>query len=123
MPDFHNYKTEYPSTGTVWDNIKARGPELYAEYCRTPIGAHSPDLQFVLQHFRKAPVKGKYVLVARVPHKEWVLGRLTGTRGNPVEINEDVIFNDLEDAERHVFRLRWQDLTGVDLKATSGGMS
>lgn len=114
MTDFHVPPPRVAKGQTVWDRIKARGPELYAEFSEQPIGAHSPDLQFVLQHFRKAPVKGKYILVAEVPHKQWVLGTLTGERGEPVVTNEDLRFTSIEDAERYVFRLRWKDLTGVD---------
>lgn len=114
MSDFHALPDPRSPTRQVWDDILARGAELYAEYCRTPIGAHSPNLQFVLQHFRMAPCAGKYVLVAIEPHRRWKLAKLTGRRGDPVRL-EDTEFTDLADAERHVFRLRWQALTGVTL--------
>ena len=120
MTDFHRLKETDPASRTIWDGIIARGRELYQEYCRRPIGAHSPDLQFILQHFRKAPVAGKFVLVAIVPHKKWALGRLTGRRGDPVHVDETIIFDDIEEAERFVFRQRWRDMTGKDPGSVGG---
>lgn len=117
MTDFHALPDERSPTRAVWNDILARGDELYREYCRTPIGAHSPNLQFVLQHFRKAPCAGKYVLVAVEPHRRWRLATLTGRRGDPVRISPDIEFTDLDDAERYVFRLRWKALCGEDLAA------
>ena len=115
MTDFHALPDERSPTRAVWDDILLRGPELYREYCQTPIGAHSPNLQFVLQHFRKAPCAGKYVLVAVEPHQRWRLAKLTGKRGDPVRFEGEVAYTDLAVAERHVFRLRWKAMTGVDL--------
>ena len=114
MTAFHALADERLPTRAVWDAIIARGPELYREYAANPTGAHSPDLQFILQHFRKTPCAGKYVLVALEPHRRWALGTLTGTRGDPVVVDEDTVFTDLERAEAHVFRLRWKALTGRD---------
>ena len=115
MTEFHKLPDIDSPTRAVWDDILSRGAELYREYSRTPIGAHSPNLQFILQHFRKAPCAGKYVLVAVVPHRKWALGRLTGVRGDPVRVDDDTTFESLDDAERHVFRLRWKALCGEDL--------
>ncbi|MCG8274571.1 hypothetical protein MIC97_24105 [Aquamicrobium sp. NLF2-7] len=114
MTEFHTLPDLRSPTRAVWDDILARGEELYREYCQTPIGAHSPNLQFVLQHFRKAPCAGKYVLVAIEPHRRWKLAKLTGVRGDPVRL-EDVEFDDLAQAEREVFRLRWKAFFGKDL--------
>ena len=114
MTEFHVLPDLRSPTRAVWDDILARGEELYREYCEMPIGAHSPNLQFILQHFRKAPCAGKYVLVAIQPHKRWRLAKLTGKRGNPV-VTEDIEFDDLAEAERYVFRVRWKQLCGQTL--------
>lgn len=114
MTDFLTLPDVRSPTRPVWDDILSRGEELYREYCKTPIGAHSPNLQFVLQHFRKAPCAGKYVLVAIEPHRRWRLAKLTGVRGDPVRL-EDMEFDDLPEAERHVFLLRWKALCGETL--------
>ena len=34
---------------------------------------------------------GKYVLVCRKPHEEWVLGQLTGKRGEPLQMSNHVV--------------------------------
>jgi hypothetical protein len=117
MTDFHDLGDSAmdAQSGAVWADLKSRGAELYREFCRLPIGAHSPNLQFVLQHFRKSSLRGKYVLVALEPHRRWQLARLTGVRGDCVRVNEDVVFIKIEDAERHVFRLRWLEMTGQEL--------
>ena len=114
MTDFHELADTSGPSRAVWDAILDRGPALYAEYARQPTGAHSPDLQFVLQHFRKTPCAGKFVLVALEPHRKWALGTLTGVRGDPVDVDHDVTFDSLAEAERHVFRKRWIDMTGLD---------
>ena len=54
------------------------------------------------------------MLVCTEPHKRWVLGQLTGVRGEPVRMTNHV-FDRLEDAEWHVFKLRWKKYTGRDL--------
>lgn len=115
MTDFHALPDLRSPTRAVWDDILSRGEALYREYCAVPIGAHSPNLQFVLEHFRKAPCAGKYVLVAIRPHERWKLAKLTGVRGDPIRV-EDVEFTNLAEAERYVFRLRWKELFGQVLR-------
>jgi UDP-N-acetylmuramate-alanine ligase len=84
------------------------------EFLRQPVGHHSPELQRVLNVFRSEPLRGKYVLVCTVPHRQWRLARLSGERGKPVTLLDDV-FTDLVEAEREVFRRRWKQHTGSDL--------
>lgn len=115
MTDYHDIPSDAPDSDLVWNRLVARGSELYAEYAKKPTAAHSPDLQFVLQKFRKAPCAGKYVLVALEPHRRWCLGTLTGVRGRPVVRDDAIVFTDLAAAERHVFRLRWREMTGEEL--------
>ena len=85
------------------------------EFMAAPVGLHSPGLQRVLNVLRGEPLAGKYVLVEVTPHQRWRLARLTGERGRPVTLL-DTYFTDLEDAERHVFALRWRERVGRDLK-------
>ncbi len=87
---------------------------LAQEFKAKPIGKHSAELQKVLHLFRGAAQKDKHVLVCTEPHKRWVLGQLTGGRGEPVRMTNHV-FDKLEDAEWHVFKLRWKKYTGRDL--------
>lgn len=69
-----------------------------------PFADHSPGLQRLLFTLRDRPAAGKYVLVTLEEGRRWQLARLGG-RGRPVE-RLDAVFDDLREAERHVFRLR-----------------
>ena len=95
--------------------IKPEDKQVVEEFRRNPIGNHSPRLQRVLNLFRSAPMEGKYVLVCRKPHEEWVLGQLTGKRGDQIQMTNQV-FHSIEDAEWYVFRQRWKHHTGEDLE-------
>lgn len=111
-------------SGTQRRFIEALGStpgDLYAEFAGAPVGKHSPNLQLVLLYMRGAPVPGKYVLVAEEPHRSWVLGELTGVRGDPVRLHPDVRYTDLAEAERDIYRRRWKDLMGSDLEPGEGG--
>jgi len=89
--------------------------DLYSEFAGMPVGKHSPNLQLVLLYMRGAAVPGKYVLVAEEPHKSWILGELTGVRGDPVTLHRDVRYSDLAEAERDIYRRRWKDLMGEEI--------
>ena len=89
--------------------------QVVAEFSKTPIGHHSPALQRVLNVFRGEATAGKYVLICTKPHKEWVLGQLSGERGKPVKILKNEVFTSIEEVEREIFRRRWKKYTGSDL--------
>lgn len=89
--------------------------ELYAEFAATPVGKHSPNLQLVMLYMRGAPVPGKFVLVADEPHRSWMLGELTGIRGDPVRLHPDVRYTNLAEAERDIYRRRWKALMGEEV--------
>ena len=95
------------------ETVKAR---LVEEFWQQPIGHHSPELQRVLNVFRGEPLENKYVLICRKPHKEWVLGQVSGVRGESVKILKGQVFTSLEDAEREVFRRRWKKHMGSELE-------
>jgi hypothetical protein len=76
---------------------------------------HSPGLQRVLNVMRGGPKQDKYVLLVREARQLWLLGRLPGERGDPVEIVPGYEFTDLNEAEWTVFQLRWETLTGKPL--------
>ncbi len=95
--------------------ITAEDRQWIDEFRNRPVGPHSPGLQRVLNTLRGAPQQGKYVLVCTRPHREWVLGRLSGVRGGPVQLLRDHVFFSLAEAEWAVFRLRWKEHTGTDV--------
>jgi len=60
-------------------------------------------------------MKDKYVVVCTKPYKEWTLAQLPGQRGKPIRMHKDQVFTDLDDAERAIFKLRWEAHTGQTL--------
>ena len=92
-----------------------RDLELAAEFMAAPAGLHSPNLQRLLRAMRSGPLEGKYALLVTRPGHEWTLIRLSGARDVPPTVLEDCVFDDLDEAERAVFRLRWKQHTGREL--------
>ena len=89
--------------------------DLAREFMANPMGPHSVALQRIVTRMRDTEAAGRYVLVTRVPYKEWVLAQLSGRRGVDLTLNEDQVFTSIEDAERAVFKLRWELITGDPL--------
>lgn len=85
------------------------------EFMAEPIGYHSPGLQRVLNRMRGADWAFKYVLIVQERHGRWLLGKMPRARGSAIEIVDDVTYTNLLEAERDIFRRRWEDLTGQDL--------
>ena len=86
--------------------IKAEDQNAYDEFMLNPFGPHSPNLQRILNLFRGCGQE-RYALLCLIPHKEWMLIKFSSP-GSRVEMFEDYIFNNLADAEREIFRRRWQ---------------
>lgn len=93
--------------------------DVVDEFMAKPIGHHSPGLQRVLNTLRGADVKGKHCLICTRPGREWRLAQLSGVRGKPVKLL-DKTFDNIDDAERYVFRLRWKQHTGKALPRSAG---
>lgn len=89
--------------------------DLIDEFMERPRGPYSLELTQLVNRTRLGPIAGRYVLVTVKRHQEWVLAQLPGTRGGKVIFHWDKRFTDLDEAERYVFRLRWQELTGKPL--------
>jgi hypothetical protein len=87
-------------------HIKPEDKQYIEEFKNNPIGHHSPGLQRILTLFRGEPMTGKYVLVCTEPHKEWMLGQLTGVRGERLRMTNQV-FTSIDEAEWFVFKQRW----------------
>ena len=95
------------------EQVKA---QLAKEFQQRPVGHHTPELQRLLNVFRGESLEDKYVLICRKPHKEWVLGQVSGVRGEPVKILKGQVFTSLDDAEQEIFRRRWKKYMGSELK-------
>ncbi len=89
--------------------------DLAEEFKANPLGRHGPELQRVLNRMRLERVKGRYVLVESAPG-EYTLAQLSGERGTAPTLIEEHVFQNPDDAEWVVFKLRWKKLTGRELK-------
>jgi len=88
--------------------------DLAQEFRNHIRGPHSEELRFLLHRMRATPIRGKYILIVVQDFKKWRIGRIS-ERNQPIEIFDDRIFDDLNEAEWAVFKLRWRDLTGQEL--------
>ena len=86
--------------------------DLVEEFRRQPRGPHSRELQMVLHRMRWESPGGRYVLVTIEQGRRWMLGRLPGARGVPLELMHNKTYESLAAAEWEVFKLRWEALTG-----------
>lgn len=89
--------------------------DLAEEFRRNPKGPHSAELMKVLHRMRWSGEGGRFVLVTLDPGRRWMLGRLPGARGVPVETFANRIYTDVNEAEWDVFRIRWKAITGREL--------
>ena len=97
-------------------DIDPKRRDLVEAFNANPGGPHSPALQCLVNKLRFEPtMKGKYAVVCTKPHAEWTLAQLPGTRGAPIVMHKDQVFTSLDDAERAIFKLRWEAATGVSL--------
>ena len=79
-------------------------------------GPHSEELKKLLHRMRWGAFPGRYLLVMVEPGRRWALAQMPDERGQKVKVFRDVVFESLDDAEWHVFGLRWTALTGTELK-------
>lgn len=96
-------------------NATAPDIALAREFRSKPFGHHSPELQRVLGIFRGEEMAGKFVLICIEAHRKWMLGKLSGVRGTEIETFKDQVFTSLEEAEWHVFKIRWKAHFGEEL--------
>ena len=94
--------------------------DLVREFEAHPTGPHSPELKRLVNRLRMGPLSERYLLVCRRRHREWVLGKLSGTRGDRIEIFPDVVVQSLAAGEWEVFKRRFKAHTGVDLDVALG---
>lgn len=90
--------------------------DLALEFKANPYGPHSDALQKILNIMRWQPKEGKHVLVSTDAGDAWYLGRLPAKRGLPVEIFDDMCFDDHTQGLWHLFKHRWKFQTGQELE-------
>jgi branched-chain amino acid transport system permease protein len=102
----------------AWENIDTKirahvksliTDDLIEEHKSRPLGQHSEALERVLNYFRRAPLAGKYLLVATRPFEEYRIGVHPGVRGRPITLLDDVYASE-HDALHAVFLKRIDDL-------------
>lgn len=96
--------------------IDATRTDLARQFKDNPLGPHSVELQRIVNRMRWDDVAGRYVLVTRIHHREWVLGQLSGKRGVDLTTMGGEVFTSRAQAEWAVFQRRWQALTCVVLE-------
>ena len=90
--------------------------DLIEEFRNNPGGPHSPDLTLVVNRLRLMPLEDRHVLVCTQRGREWVLAKIPQERGAKVEIFEDTVFDDYNEAAWEVFKRRWKTVTGIDIE-------
>lgn len=90
--------------------------DLVDEYRNNPGGPHSKELTLVINRLRMMPLHQRHILICTKRGREWMLARLPAERGAPVELFEDQVFKDHDQAVWEVFRRRWKTVTGQDIE-------
>jgi branched-chain amino acid transport system permease protein len=83
---------------------------LVAEHAARPLGPHSDDLARVLTPMRRAPVEGKYVVIAVERDRAWRVGRISRQdKSAPVALEGDS-YDSYQAAMHEVFLRRLKEL-------------
>lgn len=90
-------------------------PALAREFRRRPFGARSADLHALLHHMRAQPIPGKHFLFMLATNELWALGRYSPDDASRTTVDVSTTFTNLEDAEWHVFKIRWEEMFGEHL--------
>ena len=85
-------------------------PALIAEHRANPVGRHSDALERVLNHFRRAPLAGKYALFELEPNRKYRIVATTARDGGPPRDVGDPVYTDKNDALHAVFLKRVEEL-------------
>jgi hypothetical protein len=89
--------------------------DLVEEFRNNPGGPYSSELTLIVNRLRLMPVADRHVLVCTRRAREWVLAKIPSTRGAKVELFEDQVFDNYDEAVWAVFKMRWQTVTGQNL--------
>ncbi len=90
--------------------------DLAREFRASIRGPWSKELQQLVHRMRWGAWQGRWVIYVLEPGRRWALARMPAERGQKVQILHDTVFDSLDDAEWHVFQLRWQAITGSALR-------
>ena len=85
-------------------------PEVIEEHRQSPQGQHSEALQRLLIYFRTRPQVDKYAIAVVELFKAYRIVALSGQRGVPPRVVEDMLYPNQKEAFHGVFLRRVQDL-------------
>jgi branched-chain amino acid transport system permease protein len=85
-------------------------PEVIEEHRQSPQGQHSEALQRLLIYFRTRPQVDKYAIAVVELFKAYRIVALSGQRGVPPRVVEDMVYPNQKEAFHGVFLRRVQDL-------------
>lgn len=91
--------------------------DLAEEFRANPSGPHSLELQNVLNRMRSGAIEGKWVLYPVSDAPTWVLAQIPKDRDEPLIIHDNLVFDNRAEAEWHVFKERWHEVTGQTLES------
>lgn len=103
------------SPSTAQFEIDPSRLDLAQEFRKSPKGPHSAELQKIVHRMRWSGAGGRYCIVPVEPGRRWMLALLPEKRGGPIQTFPETSFTSINDAEWHVFKIRWQALTGSSL--------
>ncbi len=89
--------------------------DLVEAFKSQPFGPHAAEVKRMLNRLRWGSMQDRLVLVCVERHRRWVLGRLSGRRDRPIELDRSAQFTNLAQAEWEIFKRRWQQHTGRSL--------
>lgn len=95
--------------------IDATRLDLAREFRDAPKGPHSPELQKIVHRMRWSGAGGRWCIVPLEPGRLWMLALLPEKRRGEIRTFPEKSFTSINDAEWHVFKIRWQVLTGQAL--------
>ncbi len=84
--------------------------EVIEEYKNNPLGQHSEPLARLMHFFSSTPQQGKYALKRDQQSGTFKMIILSGKRGEPPRIVENVEYKTLKEAYHGVFLKRIEDL-------------
>ena len=89
--------------------------DLVEEFRNNPGGPHSPELTLVVNRLRLMPMADRHILVCTQRGREWTLAKMPTKRGAVLQLFEDRVFTNYDEAIWEVFRMRWETVTGEKL--------
>ena len=90
-----------------------RDIDLLREYREVLARKRSLELQRLLTRLRSEGTGHKLVILTLDPGKQWAIGRLGASRGEPIRIHDSRRFGNYKDAEWALWKLRGLKHSGL----------